>query len=255
MSLCLCRFAAALLVLMCAARVTRAADAQAVLREQAAADKAAIAAQGRIDALADEAHDLAAKYRQAKRDAESLAKYDTQLVTQLESQRAELVSLKQQLAEIAVTEREVQPLLARMLDTLAEFVRLDLPFLPEERAARVTTLRELMARADVTVAEKYRRILEAYQIEMEYGRTLEAYDGLLGEGDAGRSVAFLRVGRVTLLYQTRDGRETGYWDRDQAKWVIDSSWTAAVRDGLKIARRQGAPDLVLAPVPAPKGTR
>src|SRR5262245_28891237 len=130
MTLCFGRLIAALFVLIFAAEVTRAADAQAVLREQAAADKAAIAAQGRIDALADETHDLATKYRQAKRDAESLAKYDAQLVTQLESQRAELASLNRQLAEIVVTEREVQPLLARMLDTLAEFVRLDLPFLP-----------------------------------------------------------------------------------------------------------------------------
>src|SRR5262245_26617122 len=103
MSLCFARFAAALFVLISVAGVTRAADAQAVLREQAAADKAAIAAQERIDRLADEAHDLAAKYRQAKRDAESLAKYDAQLVTQLESQRGELASLNRQLAEIAVT--------------------------------------------------------------------------------------------------------------------------------------------------------
>ena len=73
----------------------------------------------------------------------------------------------------------------------------------------------MMSRADVTISEKYRRILEAYQVELDYGRTLEAYEGKLGSGDDARTVQFLRVGRVALLYQTLDGKETGYWDARQ----------------------------------------
>src|SRR5262245_19143659 len=90
-----------LLLALCAvlglATAAGAQQLEPVLREQAAADKAAIAAQGRIDALADETQGMAAKYRQAVRDAENLKKYDAQLATQLESQRGELASLREQL--------------------------------------------------------------------------------------------------------------------------------------------------------------
>jgi len=127
---------------------------------------------------------------------------------------------------------------------------LDVPFLKEERARRIATLRETLDRADVSTAEKYRRILEAYTVEMEYGRTLEAYEGKLGEGEETRTVNFLRIGRVALLYQTLDGDETGYWDVDKKDWVEDSDYKRAVKDGLKIARKASAPDLLIAPVRA-----
>ena len=100
--------------------------------------------------------------------------------------------------------RDVTPLMGRMIDNLEQFVLLDIPFMLEERTQRVAALREAMANADVTVSERYRRILEAYQIEMEFGRTIEAYEDTLGEGNAQRTLQFLRVGRVALLYQTED---------------------------------------------------
>jgi len=123
----------------------------------------------------------------------------------------------------------------------------------EERAKRVATLKSLMPRADVTISEKYRRILEAYEIEMEYGRTLEAYDGKLeaGSGEP-KTVEFVRLGRVSLMYRTSDGKETGYWDVDQKKWVVDNSYAHAVKEAMRVAKKQGAPDLLFVPVPAPK---
>jgi hypothetical protein len=115
----------------------------------------------------------------------------------------------------------------------------------------VATLKELLNRADVSTSEKYRRILEAYQIEMEYGRTLDAYTAKLGtEGDA-RTVQFIRLGRVALLYQTLAGDETGYWDASQKTWVADADYARDVKRALSVAKKEGAPDLVMVPVPAP----
>jgi hypothetical protein len=139
-----------------------------------------------------------------------------------------------------------------MLDTLKQFVELDLPFLPEERRKRVATLEELMNRANVTISEKYRRVVEAYQIEMEYGRTLEAYEGQIGTGNQARTVQFLRVGRVALMYQTLDQKETGYWDADKKTWAVDNDYKHAFATNLAVAKKMGAPDLLLVPVPAPK---
>jgi hypothetical protein len=233
-----------------------AASAQALdnlLAQQAAADQAAASAQREIDRLADDAQGMAEKYRQALTDAESLQKYNEHLAVQVKSQSEEVASIRAQLSEVETTDREVQPLMQRMVETLEQFVALDIPFLLEERNQRVATLEQMMTRADVTISEKYRRILEAYQIEMEYGRTLEAWEGKLGEGDAARTVEFVRVGRISLMYQTLDGRETGYWDAAKKAWVVDDDYGQQVSDALRVARKRGAPDLLRVPVPAPEG--
>jgi hypothetical protein len=156
--------------------------------------------------------------------------------------------MTRQLVEIETTSREALPMMQKMVATLDGFVKLDIPFLPEERANRIATLKDMMTRADVSVSEKYRRIVEAYQIEIEYGRTIEAYQGKVDD----RTVDFLRAGRVALLYQTLDGAETGYWDAGARKWVADDDYEEAITAGLKVAKKQAAPDFISVPVSAPK---
>jgi hypothetical protein len=143
----------------------------------------------------------------------------------------------------------------RMVDGLKKFVRLDVPFLMNERQDRVAQLEALLDRPDVTEAEKYRRIMEAYQIENEFGRTIEAYRGELPAPDGGpeRTVEFLRVGRVALIYRTIDGNEIGAWDQDAREWTpLPARYRASVKEGFRIAKKQAAPDLFSIPVPAPE---
>jgi hypothetical protein len=222
-----------------------------VVGEQGQIDKAAAASQQRINQLDDQAQSLVGQYRQVVAESESIKAYNQQLAMQVKSQLDEMDSMQKQLAEIERTSREVLPMMQKMVDTLEQFVALDVPFLLEERRNRVATLKEMMTRADVTISEKYRRITEAYSIEMEYGRTIEAYDGKLGEGDAAKTVEFLRAGRIALMYQTLDGKETGYWDADAKKWVDDDDYSDAVKAGLRVAKKLGAPDLMVVPVHAP----
>lgn len=222
-----------------------------LLLAQAQSDKAAKASQANVEKLSDQTQDIVQKYRRVIDSTKSIQDYTEHLKGQVESQREEIASIQAQLATIESTSRDVFPLMQRMVTSLEQFVALDVPYLKEERAKRVQALKEVMDRADVTVSEKYRRILEAYQIEMEAGRTLEAYDGLVGEGDAAKAVSFLRVGRVALAYQTTDGSETGYWDNNQRQWVVNNDYAHDVRDALRVARKMKAPSLLLVPVPAP----
>jgi hypothetical protein len=222
-----------------------------VFAEQAAADRDAEASQKRVDAAQDQTLDLAARYRQTLADEQSILKYNQELRKQVEDQRVRLADINRQIAEIETTQRDVVPLMVRMVETIDQFVGLDIPFLLEERKNRVKGLNEILTRGDVPNSEKYRRILEAYQIEMEYGRTLDSYEGKLGGGDADKTVKFVRVGRVALLYQTPDGTETGYWDRYKKDWVIDNDYARDVRGALSVANKTTAPDLVMVPVPAP----
>jgi hypothetical protein len=203
----------------------------------------------------DQAEDPAARYARAVAEAESFQRFNRQLEEQVRSQEEEIASIERQLVEIDTTNRAVQPLMQRMVDTLARFVELDLPFLREERAARVQELQEAMSRADVSISEKYRLILEAYQTELDYGQTLEAYEGRLGTGADARTVEFARLGRVSLMYRTLDGSETGYWDANQKDWVVDPSYQEAVEEALRVAKDDGAPELLTVPVPAPQEVR
>ncbi len=229
----------------------KAQTLELVLNEQTAANKKAAAAQAHIDQLADQTQSLVSKYSQTLATNESLKKYNEQLQLQVNSQKERLAGIQRELSEINTTQQSVLPLMQRMIDTLDQFVQLDLPFLSEERSKRIATLKQMMTRADVSSSEKYRRILEAYQIENEYGRTIEAYDGKLGDGDQAKSVKFLRVGRVALLYQTPDGRETGVWDGDAKKWVVDNNYASDTTQAIRVATKEKAPDLLWVPVHAP----
>jgi hypothetical protein len=204
--------------------------------------------QRRIDTLSEETDKMLAEYRTRLKQIDALRIYNSQMEQLIASQEIEMASLRRQIDDVEVVGRGVTPLMLKMIDSLDAFVALDVPFLKEERTRRLEHLRELMGRADVTNAEKYRRILEAYQIENDYGRTIEAYRGTLPDG---RTVDFLRVGRITLVYQSLDADEAAVWDQEGRDWVeLDSSYRTAIKQGLRIARKQSAPDLIRLPLPA-----
>jgi hypothetical protein len=188
-------------------------------------------------------------------DTASLERFNRQLEEQVRYQEEEVASIERQLVEIDTTNRQVQPLMQQMVDTLARFIELDLPFLIEERTATVQNLKDVMGRADVSISEKYRLILEAYQAELEYGQTIEAYEGHLGTGADARTVEFARIGRVSLMYRTLDGVETGYWDANQKTWVVDARYHDAVEEAIRVANEDGPQELLLVPVPAPQEVR
>jgi len=224
-----------------------------LLDERSEQNDAAAAVQKRIDKTSDETDELLAKYRTALKQTDAIRVYNSQMRELIASQEAELDSLQNQLDQVEIVGRSVMPLMAKMVDAYESLVSLDIPFLIDERTERVANLRKLMRRSDVTSAEKYRQIMEAYQIENEYGRTIEAYRSTLDLGGREATVDFLRFGRIALVYQTPDGSESGVWNQDKREWQkLDSSYRGAIRDGLRIARKQAAPDLIRLPLPAPK---
>jgi hypothetical protein len=225
------------------------------LTAQVQADREAAQSQEEINGIRERTQDAAGRYAQAVADAESLERFNRQLEEQVRSQQEEIDSIESQLVEIETTQREVQPLMEQMVVTLERFIELDVPFLLEERRRRVENLKALMPRADVAISEKYRLILEAYQFELDYGNTVEAYEGRLGTGPDARTVEFVKLGRVSLMYRTIDGSETGYWDADRKEWVVDASYHDAVEEAIRVARGDGAPDLLTVPVPAPQEVR
>ena len=221
---------------------------------QSGINREASLSQEKINDYDDKANAAAKTYAAAVQRAESLAIYNGQLKRLIDSQKKEIQSIKRQTEEIETIETGALPLMLEMTDTLQELIEGDVPFLLKERRDRVENLKLLIDRADVTAGEKYRRIMEAYLIEADYGRTIEAYRGELDMGGIARTVDFLRIGRLGLYYQTLDSEETGNWDKGGQQWEeIEDEYRRSIRDGLRIARKQAPPELLRLPVDAPSG--
>lgn len=230
-----------------AATIQEITDAGEARADAAAAD------QKRVEQIANQIDQLVADYQTEAKVVDGLKVYNGLLQRQVNNQVEEMDALRESIDNVALIERQIIPLMTRMIDSLEEFVQLDTPFLLEERNSRIERLRTMMERSDVTAAEKFRQVLEGYSIEMDYGRTIEAYKGSLEVGGRMQEVDFLRIGRVSLTYQTIGGNTTGGWDSSTGQWVElpPETYKSQVATGLKIARKQVAPDLLVIPVAAP----
>lgn len=224
-----------------------------VIQSNEQGNDAARQSQERIDRTVEQTRELAGQYSAVTKEVDGLKVYNQLLERQVENQRKQKEQLTKSMDEVTVVERQVTPLMTRMISTLETFIENDIPFLMDERSERLGDLKELLPRSDVTVAEKFRKVFEAYQIEAEYGRTIEAYKGTVSVGDGEREVDFLRIGRVGLYYQTADQEFTGRWDQSEGAYVeLPDSQRSQVRTGLQVARQQVAPDLFTVTVSAPE---
>lgn len=218
-------------------------------------NQSAAKSQQKVNNFTDQIQTKLQQFHGVSKEVDGLSVYNQQMQAQLDNQLTELAQLAKSMEEVSVIERQISPLMARMISTLESFVNLDVPFLPEERTKRVNDLKNMMSRADISVAEKFRRVLEAYQIEADYGRTIEAYSGTLPIDGQTMDVDFLRIGRVSLVYQTRDGSRLGEWKQSQGQvgqWQpLSQDYRLGINKALRIARKQLAPDLILVPVGVP----
>jgi uncharacterized membrane-anchored protein YhcB (DUF1043 family) len=204
------------------------------------------------------AQTAAEQYARVLAEADSLTRYNEQIQHNLKAQEAQLVAIQGQLTALDSTSADLLPLINRMYEQLRTFIATDLPFLdpsqasPDHRVDRMTKLRDLMADETTRPGEKYRRLLETVQIEIEYGRTMASYKGKLPDG---REVHFVRLGRISLMYRTTDGEDSGYWDAEQKQWVSDKDYAEAIETAIQVAAKTKAPDLIAVPVPAPQEVR
>jgi len=213
----------------------------------------AVQSQNTITNLSEQTQDLLTQYRAVTREVESLKIYNRQLEKVVADQEREVTSVNTQLEGLEATNRGIVPLMLEKIEMLGRIIDTDVPFLIDARRKRVQNLTDMVDRADVTTSEKYRRVMEAYQAELEYGRTTEAYSGRLPESAGGKVVDFLRVGRTILLYQSKDGKDTGWWNPATRNYEeLSGEYRLDVKEGLAIAMNQKAPDLVKLPILAPE---
>ena len=210
--------------------------------------------QERINGVVEGTRSLEDQYRAINKEIDGLKVYNRLMRAQVDGQVATLDDIGLSMDQVDVINRQIFPLMERMIDGLDQSVRLDIPFLMKERVERVNKLKEILSLSNVSVAEKFRKVMEAYQIENDYGTTSDYYTATLEvEGDTARSFNVLRIGRVGLYIQSDDAKITGRWDKESNQYVYDDSSRNEVRKGMRMARQLIAPELIKVPVPAAEG--
>ena len=209
--------------------------------------------QEKITDLSVETQELLGEYRLVLQQIDRLIAYNDYVERLITDQEEQIVNINRQLQDFALIERGIVPLMLESIETLDRFIDLDVPFLLEERKDRVNRLRVIMNESDITVSEKFRQIMDAYQIETSFGSDIEAYTGFLEINSESKQVDFLRIGRTSLTYQTPDQKETGFWNKQTQQWEdLPRKYTDYIKEGLRIAKKQITPDLIQLPVEAPR---
>ncbi|MEF2507517.1 DUF3450 domain-containing protein [Vibrio mimicus] len=222
-------------------------QAQAI---QNSTNQASAQSQQKIDRSAEKTLVLRAEIEQLNEEVKNLQIYRNHLQSLVANQEQEMASLEQQTEEIKRTRQGIVPLMYDMIEGLEEWVAQDKPIRLTARQERIAKLKELMPRADVSDAEKYRRILEAYQIELDYGNKLGTYQAQIALSSAQQVEAeVLYLGRLVLLARSLDGEQFWNWDAKQRSWqALSDANKSDLNAAYQLAQQQIAPTLLNLPV-------
>ncbi|CAI8256182.1 MAG: Uncharacterised protein [SAR92 bacterium MED-G29] len=233
----------------------QASEVSDVLKAGASKVQAAKSAQTKVDRIADQTDGLLQEFKQVNKQIESLRVYNSQLERQIDSQKQMMSELKESIENATIIERGISPLMLSMLKGIEDFIALDTPFKKEQRQGAIDDLYVNMDSAKFSAAEKFRQILEVYDIESEYSLSLESYRDMVDINADGSEVEveMLRVGRVALMYQTKDKSQTGAWNKEAGAWeTLGSEYRRPVDQGIRIAKKLSPQDVMEMPITAPE---
>ncbi|MDA7571938.1 DUF3450 domain-containing protein [Porticoccaceae bacterium] len=240
------------------ATAVQATEVSDVLKAGAAKVQTAKTSQTKVDRIADQTDELLQEFKQVNKQIESLRVYNSQLDRQIDSQKVMMAELKESIANATVIERGVSPLMVSMLAGLEDFVALDMPFKKDDRLDAIADLNINLDSAKFSAAEKFRQILELYDIESEYSLSLESYRDMIDINADGSEVEvdMLRVGRVALMYQTKDKSQSGAWNKTTGSWeTLDSEYRRPIDQGIRIAKKLNTQDVMEMPITAPEAAQ
>ena len=210
------------------------------------------AAQRQIDQADDAAGSAVREYRAVLQQLDNTRLFEQQQKIYLDSQEAEIRSVQDQLGTVEQIKQGMSPMMLRMTVALEDEIRADVPFRLTERLARVRRVQEALASPSVTPAEQYRQVLNAYKIETTYGYSTESYEGV-HPMSPGVVVDFIRFGRTSFIFLEKgEGGASMRWNHDAGEWQPLSDLDARqVRQTIRVAREQAAPEVIYAPVSGP----
>jgi len=226
------------------------ADALTELQKaEAQSYKASQRSQTKIDNIYEQTLDMLGEYRNTVDQAEVLAGYNDHVQRMVNHQNASIKSLEDQIAGIDKTKQGVVPLMYKMIDTLEKFVDLDVPMNIESRKERIAGLRDVMGDSNVSVSEQFRLVLEAYEIEANYGTVFGVYQSEIDFGGQKLTADFVHMGRISLVAQSLDMKNAWVWNNGSRAWdVLGDEYLSSVTDAVRMARKQLPLDMTKLPI-------
>ena len=170
----------------------------------------------------------------------------------LDGQKGDVESLTEQLGSVEIVKRGMVPMILRMAAAIEDSVNSDMPFRLQERKDRIARMKAVLADPTVTPTEQYRQVLAAFKNEVAYGAAIESYEGP-HPSIPGVKVDYLMIGRLSLVYMSKDETDLGSYDLASKSWrSIDAKEALGVRQAIRIANEEAAPQIVFAPMPGTK---
>ena len=215
--------------------------------------KAGASSQKRIDGIADATEKVIVKFHQQSKVVDGLKVYNDRLRRTLAAQEEAKNKLEQSIEDASLIERQIVPLMLRMISGLEQFIQVDIPFKLDERNARIERIKGYLNNANISAAERFRQVLEAYTTENDYGQSIDVYTDTLSLSGGEVTVNILQVGRSGLYYQTLNGEQSGYWDKANKAWTsLDGSHNEGITKAIRITQGKETTDLMRLPLAAPE---
>ncbi len=244
------------------AGATQAAEVDTSIIDQALniidqQNQAAVASQETITRLSNSTSTLFEEFKIENDNLEAMLVLNAGLRKQISIQEEQIATIQQSITDVAIVTQEMPFLMNKMLSSVEQFIELDIPFQMEERRRRMQFARDAIDSPDVSIAEKFRQILVIYQNENNYGRTHSTYPTTLELNGVERDVDILRVGRIAMLYQTKDRTMTGAWDNEARAWVeLDpAEYRTAVQRAISVSSGLVSPAIMDLPIAAPESAQ
>jgi hypothetical protein len=197
----------------------------------------------------DEQEKLMALYDTLQVEQTQLMTSREELQESIRSAHKRIAEKDNQLADIEQLRNRIEPFLQESVQALNKQLDEDLPFLPEERHQRMARLDELLTDPNVAISEKYRKVMEAWLVEAEYGSTIEVYQQTITLDQNQMLVNILRLGRISLFYQTLDQVHCGFFDVSAGAWQpLPAPYSRSIGAAIDIGTKKKPAELLSLPL-------
>ena len=141
------------------------------------------------------------------------------------------------------------PFLRAVQARLEILVKNDASFLEKERTTRLAKLSHVMDDIDVSIGEKFRKVMEALFIEAEYGNTVEVYQDKIRIGANEVQGNIFRLGRISNFFLSLDNNFAAVFNVRQNRWeTLDDEYIPALVGGVEMAAKRRPVELIDLPL-------